>query len=231
MTSMSVPSPHIRRRLEHSTEDRADTEEVAPPIERVAHRLLGRHVRRLAFDLAGLGQILGFDLGDTEVEEPYTAVVADHHVLRGHVPVNEVERCTRRRIGELVSRMQPATYFGEHVRHAARGQAFLRLGSFEGTKNARERLAFDVLHREVQLAIELPVVVRAHDVRVIEHRGETRLAEKHLRASSIAACVWQEALQGDDPAVSARSVRRCPIDFERRLDRAHSPAPEHEEER
>ena len=200
-------APHAPER-EALEEDRADAEEIASAIERVAHRLLGRHVRGLAFHLAGLGDVLRLDLRDAEVEQPHVPVVAEHHVLRRHVAMNELQRLPVV-VGKLVRGVQPATDLGEHVRdergprHSSRRLSVRAHGARARAAGPRRTPS-----RE-ELAVDLAVVVRAHDVRVIEHRREPRLAQEHLDASLVARGVGQEPLQRDDALVAALVVGRA----------------------
>ena len=133
-------------------------------------------------------------------------------------------------VAQLVRGMQPVTDVGEHVGCERSAELRARLG--QRLEHARERLPLHVLHREEQLAVDLSVVVRAHDVRVVEHRRQLGLAQEHLDASRISRRVGQESLERDDalvpvgPPLGDRALR---LELERCLDGAHAAPPDHEE--
>src|SRR3954470_2357228 len=70
-----------RRELEKHD---AERKEIAAPVDRLAARLLGRHVTELALELAGSrGFAHAADrLGDAEIHELHGAVRADEDVVR-----------------------------------------------------------------------------------------------------------------------------------------------------
>ena len=77
---------------EHLVEHDAEREDVAAAVDGQPAHLLGRHVAELALEDAGLGlRRLAGGLGDAEVDELDLALVADEHVLRRDVAVDEVQ--------------------------------------------------------------------------------------------------------------------------------------------
>ena len=86
--------------------------EIRASVERATRRLFWRHVRELALDGARLGLRAGLGLRDTEVDELHEASECDHHVVRGDVPMDDVQGSSIR-AGGLVSRVQAI----EHLAH------------------------------------------------------------------------------------------------------------------
>jgi len=65
---------------------------VRPVVIALTARLLGRHISVLALEGARAGLVcLGLGLGHAEVDELDRSVVAQEHVLRAHVAVDDVE--------------------------------------------------------------------------------------------------------------------------------------------
>lgn len=149
--------------------------------------------------------------------------------------MHEVQRLARRRVGELVRRVQTPANLAENVGHDVDRQNLERrlrlLRICQLAKHARERLALDVLHREVQLAVGLAVVVRRDDVRMLQHRDELGFAEEHVDAAPIARGIRKQALQRDDALdVLGRIARGVATQLlQRRFDGAHAAFAEHEE--
>ena len=145
-------------------QDDAEREEVAPTVDRLSPRLLGRHVLDLALERPGLGLGgLRRGLGDPEVAELDVALVRDEDVLRRDVAVHDVELVA---VG-----VAPAVRVVEgrgHLRGDVNGQ---RNG--QGHRVLARRLldrpqvpAVDVLHRdEVAARLDLAQVVDVNDVR------------------------------------------------------------------
>ena len=111
-------------------EHRAEREDVAAEVERLALHLLGRHVRDLALDDADLGApLLGHRLGDAEVEDLADAVEADDDVRRRDVAVHEAERLVAP-VGGAVRVLEPLGDVGRdaHGDGERDAPAALRLG-------------------------------------------------------------------------------------------------------
>src|SRR5678816_1408240 len=103
-------------------EDDPEREEVAAAVEHLTFALLGRHVAELALDLPRLGAADAIGrLRHPEIEELYGAVVADEHVLRVHVAVNEVLRVPSR-VEELMGGVQSGADLGDDVGRELRRQ-------------------------------------------------------------------------------------------------------------
>jgi len=178
--------------LEHH---HAEREQIAPAIESLAAALLGRHVRCLALERSGLGLVLAIvGARDPEIEELDRAVVADEHVARRDVAVDEPER--------------PAIGAGLFVRALERGGGALDDRERDGERDplvalARRHadradvLAVDVLHREEQGAVDLADIVDVADVRVPQRGGEPGFIEEHLHELGIRGEVRQDPLQHD----------------------------------
>ena len=142
--------------------------------------------------------------------------------------MHEVERLAAL-VLQLVRRVQTLADLREHVGREHRTE--LALGVRERLEHARQRLALHVLHREEQLAVDLPVIERAYDVRMIEQLRELRLAQEHLDPSLVSRAVGQEPLQRNDALVRSLLARLAAIamKLERRLHRAHAAAADHEQ--
>jgi len=197
MISMSVPAPHMGR-----------------PIKPVAERLLRRHVSHLAFDLAGSRLMASrLELCDAEVQDFDVSFVRYHDVVGAHVAVHDVERLSRD-VSKLVRGMKPLANLSQDVRD----ERFVEFASAfsRRSEHARKRLAFDVLHREKELVIDLAEGECSDHVGVREQSGEARLAQEHLFASWVACVLGEKALECNDPVNAVFAL------VERYLDAAHS---------
>ncbi len=170
----------------------AEREHVGAAIDRAADALLGRHVRRLADEHAGLGlRAAHRGAGDAEVHDLHVAVVAEEDVRRRDIAVHDAERLAvgADRFVRVVERAGDGTDDRDHVleRHvlAALEQA---------AEHAAEVLAVDVLHGEVRLAIVLADVVDLDDVVVMQRGSEARFREEHLDERFVALLLRADPL-------------------------------------
>jgi len=132
---------------------------------------------------------------DAEVDQVGDAVTPHQDVLRRHVTVHHAERDAGV-VGDLVGRMQPF----EHVCHDPHGD-LRRDPSTPVTaraEQARQRLAFDVVHHEKQLVVLRDDVYDRHDVRVSDARGDAGLVEEHRHELGALGEVGVETLDGED---------------------------------
>ena len=141
-----------------------------------AARLLGRHVRELAFDdpcfRRGARRDRGFR--DPEVDEFDHAVVGQKDVGRAQISMHDSKRRAVE-VSELVHIVQARKRVGCNARRDARGE---RLGD---ARDGRERLTMQVLHHDVRAISALADLIRVHHIGVIEQRGEPPFFEEHLR--------------------------------------------------
>ena len=156
-------------------------EDVGARVDRLAARLLGRHVRELALEQARLrlrGAERARRLGDAEVDQLDRAVVGDEHVLRRDVAVHEAERLA---VGAdaRVRVVQPGQRVGDDAAGEPERRARLPLlGRFANER--AQVLAVDELHGDEVLLVELAEVEDLDDVRMVEARRDARLVEEHL---------------------------------------------------
>src|SRR2546427_3175718 len=126
---------------------------------RVAAVLLGRHVARRAHD----------ETGDAPVEDEDLAELADHHILRLEIAMNDAMRMRK----------------GHCVAHAQEDrEARVRIGR---RRPAIEALPAHTFHRIEQTAVCQPAeVVNGHHARMLEPRQDARLLLKMLGQGLIA---------------------------------------------
>ena len=199
--SESVPVPYIRCPLTHSNR-------TAPTAKRSLRRssvspiaCSGDMYAVFPFDLSGARERIDrVHLRDAEVEELHVPLVRDHDVVRRDVPVNHVEERTGLRIAKLVRGVEPVARVGEHRRHERRRETTQLLA--RRSHDGRERLPLDVLHRQEELAVDLPEVECVHDVRMNE------LAARRASRRNASVCRRSRAIGG--ASVSARRSVRSP---------------------
>ncbi len=177
-------------------EDDAERVEVASPIERLAARLLGRHVAELALEDALL---LGEEARarDAEVGDLHRPLEREQDVLRADVAVDDLERLTGL-VLLLVRVVQALRGLGDDPGADPAAECVVPL-DFARRHEAAEIAPLDVLHREEQaLVAEVLKFVDLDDVRVIEPRREVRLLDEHRAKATRAEVRGQDALEDED---------------------------------
>jgi hypothetical protein len=162
----------------------------------VAVELLRRHVGDLAFDLSLVRRLeahRGF--GDAEVQKAGDAVGADHHVLRRHVAMDDVEGLSTLVFG-LVGGVQSVENPAHDARGDRRGGDFGGLRFAERAPDARERFALDEVHHQEELAPLAHDVERLDDVGMVDSGSEPRLVQEHGDKIGILREVGMKALDG-----------------------------------
>ena len=179
------------------TEKRSDRASIAAPL-----RLLGRHERDLALDDAGGGLLaLALRLGDAEVGQLHLALLADEHVVRADVAVDDAQRLA---VAALAVRVgERAADLGDDV-EAERGREDhrRRVGALE---DLLEVPAVDQLqHQEVAPRRDAEVQ-HLHDVAVLEGHRDVSLVEEHVAELRIGRILREDALEDDR---ASRTPRR-----------------------
>ena len=187
-----------REQLVH---DDGRREDVGARVERLAPRLLGRHVRPFAHDALrpvraaidrGRGPV-GRGARDAEVGDLHLAAPGQQDVRRRDVAVHDPPR---------VRGVEPLAHLHGHVHGRAHGQAA------DGTlEEAAEVEPVHVLHGDVQRARVAPEVEDLHDVRVRELDGELGLGDEAMLELGVARQVRQDALDGERLLEAVRAVR------------------------
>ena len=171
-----------RAAREQVVEDRADRPDVGAAVDRLAERLLGRHVLDLALEHArrwcrSATRSRAFAMPKSMSFA--TPLRADEDVLRRDVAVDDAEELARRvrrsscaacSPPHASARMRRTTPVRDRRRPCARQRAM----------QLRERVAVDLLHHEVEDVVLLAEVEDLRDVRVLDARRDARLVEEHL---------------------------------------------------
>ena len=138
--------------------------------------------------------------GDAEVEDDRGAVATHHHVVRGHVAVDEAEW-----LAVLAVRLVRCVEAAERVDHDgdrdARRDTLLLL--VRGLEERRERRAVDEVHDDGDLIVLGDHVEHAHHVGVLDAAHQARLVEEHREELAVAREVRVQPLDRDDPAEAA----------------------------
>ncbi len=190
----------------------ADREDVAAAIDALGTALLGRHVRGLALEHAGLRDVRARGrLRDAEVDDLHLATLTHQHVRGRHVAMHDAERPPAA-VGLLVRVMERGTEaVGDREHERQRDRLALR------DRTAQDRaqvLAVHVLHREERLVAVEPDVEHARDVRVVQRRSEVRLVAEHPHELRILGELGQDPLDHDDlgglPRTREEQLRHAP---------------------
>ena len=148
---------------------------IGAAVDRLATRLLGRHVRELALDDAlFLVDVTG--ARDPEVDDLHAAVKRQQDILRRDISMHDAKRLT-----ELVGlAMRVVEALGELLNDVSRdpvGQAEADLRCL--LQHAQEVDSLDVLHREEVGVADGTEVEHLDDVRVVEAERDLRLVDEH----------------------------------------------------
>jgi hypothetical protein len=169
--------PHAAAR-EHLPEDHAGRVDVGAPVDGLAARLLGRHVRELAAQDPRARQVQrAGGLGDAEVDEFDRALVGDEDVVRADVAVHDPERPPVV-VAQLVRVVQPRQHVGNRAQEDRQRRP--AVGPRLDAHRPAQRLALEVLHHEVVRALLFADLVGLHHVRVVQPRRDARLVEEQL---------------------------------------------------
>ena len=115
--------------------------------------------------------------------------------MRADVAMNDLERAPRR-VLHLVRFVKACARVGEDAQeHPRRNLEALALAR---SIELRERVALDVLHREIEDLVLLAEVEDLRDVRVLDARGDARLVEEHLLEANVRGELRQDRLDGDE---------------------------------
>jgi hypothetical protein len=184
---------------EHLEEDRAHRVEVGAAVDRLAQRLLGRHVRRRAEHHAARGQLhvaegvggVADELDHAEVEQldvlvllPGLAAQGQHDVLRLEIAVDQAAR-----VG-VAERLDDLAGQDERAAHAQRALA----------ERVAQRATAHQLHDHEHPALVLAEVEHLDDVGVIEQVRRHRLALEAGHHVVEVGETGQDGLQGHRPA-------------------------------
>jgi hypothetical protein len=163
---------------ERLPEHHAGRVNVGPAIHEGSLGLLGRHVPDLPLERPVARAVLAVaSLRDPEIEHARDPILANEHVLRRDVAVNDAERVPRFAHG-LVRGVQAVERVADDRRRDSQRR---RRGSTVGleVKEARERLSGDVVHHDEELAGVGDHVERRDDVRVADARDDAGLVHEH----------------------------------------------------
>ena len=114
----------------------------------------------------------------------------DEQVVGRDVAVHDAQRRAVE-VRQLVRRVQPGERVGQHAQlHRQREAALLAAHD-----HLRQRLAVEVLHHQHGRAVVLDDLVGLDDVRVVQARGEPRLADRNIwRKSASLARLFRSTL-------------------------------------
>ena len=159
-----------------------------------AQRLLGRHVRDLALDDAGRGLLaLALRLGDAEVGQLDLALIADQHVVRADVAVDDAQRLAVARLGVRVGQ-RAADAGGDVQAERGRPDDARRVRALQ---DLLEVPAVDQLQRQEVAPAGDAQVQHLRDVAVLQAHRDVRLVEHHVAELRIGRIRRQDPLEDD----------------------------------
>lgn len=173
-------------------EDDTESKDIVPPIDGVAHQILGRHIRNFAFQDTRLGLFASFfagdsGFGDAKVKNFGDAFVGDHDIGEADIAVDQTERGVGLGVEVLVGVMESSGGLSDDMGGVERGCFFAF--AFDLVEDLAEIVAFDKLHSDEVGLADLAEIVDLDDVGVIEHRGKSSFVEEHLDKFGIIGAV------------------------------------------
>ncbi len=191
-------------------QDAADVD-VGASVERLAARLLGRQVAELAEDDPGRGVLqLERRRREAEVGQLDLAGVRQQHVGRRDVAVNQVEPAERVRVAE------PARQLLHDVDRDLDGEGHAPLRA--AVPGRQQILAFDEVHREVDLIVAVSGIEDRDQVAVRQPHRDHRLVAEALHV--VGRHEVRQDLLDDAELFHARRTRQ------RQIELAHTAARE-----
>ncbi|MBK6529503.1 MAG: hypothetical protein IPF99_07865 [Deltaproteobacteria bacterium] len=170
-------------------------EDVAAGVDGVASHLLGREVRVLALDDAGLrGRRAVGGAREAEVRELHLAVVREQDVGGRDVAVDDAQRLVVGVRGAVRVLQALAELPGDERRDLRRGQ---RVQGLEALEELPEVEPVDVLHRDVVAPLDLAEVDDLDDVAMAQPRGEARFIDEPPGGLRVAGHASGHHLEGD----------------------------------
>jgi hypothetical protein len=177
-----------------------------------AQRDLGRQVAQLALDGAhvGLGRSpLG--AGDAEVDELHVAGVGDHHVLRGHVAVDDAQRLAAV-VPLLVGVVEALADLGDDVDRVLDGDRAMT-ACIDLLEEAVERPPVHELHDDVVGVVLQAELVDLGDVGVRERDGDLGLVHQHVHEARVERVLREDLLDRDLLLEAGDAVRARRVDL------------------
>ena len=170
--------------------------------------LLGTHVAEFSLEGSGAGVFdLGFGLGDAEVDDLGFALEAEHHVLRTHVAVGDVERFAGAAVDAAVRVIESRRDLFDHVHDLVGGE--IGVGLFHLVQDLAEVSTLDVVHHQEELTALDAELVNRHDVRVAQVDRDLGLVLEHFDEFGAVGELRQNAFDGKEftDAARARATR------------------------
>ena len=155
----------------------AQREDVQAMVGLTRRALLGRHVGELTLDHSGLSFVRAVvRFGNPEVEELHRAGISDHHIVRRHVAVNDIERFTMLVVRDVCVVKRP-----RHVDADADcdGQSHTS-GLTRLTNQSPQWHSIDPFHHDEVRSFVRTELMELADVRMLELHPDSRLVEEHL---------------------------------------------------
>jgi hypothetical protein len=193
----------------HLIEHDAHGEDVGAPVDRFPQQVLGRHVRKLTFDLSRLGlrRNAVHGLGDAEVQELYRSRRTDEDVVRRDVAVHETER-NAVLVAKLVRGVQPLASLPDQI---DRDRQWDTVARSSGPHDRLQRFTVHPLHDDVERPALFTEIQRFDHVRMVDLRGKRRFLQKHPLRIFVVDHPSQNGLHGDDFLEPSRAaLARCP---------------------
>ena len=179
----------------------AQAVDVGARVRDLAARLLGREVRRAAEHDAGRGLLLlEHAARQPEIGQLHLAEVAEQDVGGRDVAVDQVQIAVAVDVGES------ARDLASHVQRDVQRDA--RPGADAAVPDLAQILAFDQIHRDVELAVDLAGVEGRHQVGVGQAEDDLGFVQEPVRLRAVAA--FRDDLLDDAELLEAGVARRRP---------------------